>query len=174
MHLKLYSVCAYRRRTFTGSENVVWVRLPLPNLYKFLKTRTPHVLTDTDLSGQDLARVFCSSQGCERSRDDEGIGIFGGAEGVTRHKSVRKCKLVNKMCGEWNVLMRWACWVLLFNTSSYRCKSRRPGQAVFEQRKGDLSVAGAVWLSALAAQSDVPGLSCDGHATAQQNTQASG
>jgi len=38
------------------------------------------------------------------------------------------------MRGEWNVSIRRACRVLLFDTSSYHYKSRRPGQAVLEQR----------------------------------------
>ena len=36
--------------------------------------------------------------------------------------------------GEWNVSIRRACRVLLIDTSSYHYKSRRPGQAVLEQR----------------------------------------
>jgi putative transposase len=36
--------------------------------------------------------------------------------------------------GEWNVSIRRVCRVLLFDTSSYHYKSRRPGQAVLEQR----------------------------------------
>ena len=38
------------------------------------------------------------------------------------------------MRGVWNVSIRRACRVLLFDTSSYHYKSRRPGQAVLEQR----------------------------------------
>ena len=38
------------------------------------------------------------------------------------------------MRGEWNVSIRRACRVLLFDTSSYHYKSRRPGQALLEQR----------------------------------------
>jgi putative transposase len=41
---------------------------------------------------------------------------------------------VEEVRGEWNVSIRRACRVLLFNTSSYHYKSRRPGQAVLEQR----------------------------------------
>ncbi len=47
---------------------------------------------------------------------------------------MRKRKLVDEMRGEWNVSIRRACRVLLFDTSSYHYKSRRPGQAVLEQR----------------------------------------
>src|SRR6185369_915335 len=49
-------------------------------------------------------------------------------------RPVRKRKLVDEMRGEWNVSIRRACRVLLFDTSSYHYKSRRPGQAVLEQR----------------------------------------
>jgi putative transposase len=47
---------------------------------------------------------------------------------------VRKRKLVDEVRGDWNVSIRRACRVLLFDTSSYHYKSRRPGQAVLEQR----------------------------------------
>jgi putative transposase len=41
---------------------------------------------------------------------------------------------VDEVRGEWDVSIRRACRVLLFDTSSYHYNSRRPGQAVFEQR----------------------------------------
>jgi putative transposase len=41
---------------------------------------------------------------------------------------------VGEVRGEWNVSIRRACRVLLIDTSSYHYKSRRPGQAVLEQR----------------------------------------
>ena len=47
---------------------------------------------------------------------------------------MRKRKLVDEVRGEWNVSIRRARRVLLLDTSSYHYKSRRPGQAVLEQR----------------------------------------
>ena len=47
---------------------------------------------------------------------------------------MRKRKLVDEVRGDWNVSIRRACRVLLLDTSSYHYKSRRPGQAVLEQR----------------------------------------
>src|SRR6201996_9356496 len=38
------------------------------------------------------------------------------------------------MRGDWNVSIRRACHVFLVDTSTYHYKSRRPGQAVLEQR----------------------------------------
>jgi hypothetical protein len=47
---------------------------------------------------------------------------------------VRKRKLVDEVRGEWDVSIRRACRMLLFDTSSYHYKSRRPAPAVLEQR----------------------------------------
>ena len=47
---------------------------------------------------------------------------------------MRKRKLVDEVRGERNVSIRRPCRVLLLDTSSYHYKSRRPGQAVLEQR----------------------------------------
>jgi putative transposase len=47
---------------------------------------------------------------------------------------VRKRKLVDEVRGEWDVSIRRACRVLMFDTSSYHYKARRPGQAVLEKR----------------------------------------
>jgi putative transposase len=49
-------------------------------------------------------------------------------------RPVRKRKLVDAICGEWDVSIRRACRVLEFDTSTYHYKSRRPGQAALEQR----------------------------------------
>lgn len=49
-------------------------------------------------------------------------------------RPVRKRKLVDAMCGEWDVSIRRACRVLEFDTSTYHYKSRRPGQAALEHR----------------------------------------
>ena len=49
-------------------------------------------------------------------------------------KPVRKRKLVDEMRGDWDVSIRRACHVFLFDTSTYHYKSRRPGQAPLEQR----------------------------------------
>jgi putative transposase len=53
-------------------------------------------------------------------------------------RPVRKRKLVDAMCGQWNVSIRRACRVLEFDTSTYHYKSRRPGQAGIEQRMKDI------------------------------------
>jgi putative transposase len=58
----------------------------------------------------------------------------GGAYPAKTLRPGRKRKLVDEVRGEWNVSIRRACRVLLFDTSSYHYKSRRPGQAVLEQR----------------------------------------
>jgi len=49
-------------------------------------------------------------------------------------RPVRKRKLVDAVCGQWDVSIRRACRVLEMNTSTYHYKSRRPGQAGLEQR----------------------------------------
>ena len=49
-------------------------------------------------------------------------------------RPVRKRKLVDAICGEWDVSIRRACRVLEVDTSTYHYKSRRPGQAGLEQR----------------------------------------
>jgi putative transposase len=49
-------------------------------------------------------------------------------------RPVRKRKLVDAVCGEWDVSIRRACRVLEIDTSTYHYKSRRPGQAVLERR----------------------------------------
>jgi putative transposase len=49
-------------------------------------------------------------------------------------RPVRKRKLVDAVCGEWDVSIRRACRVLEFDTSTYHYKSRRPGQAALEHR----------------------------------------
>ena len=49
-------------------------------------------------------------------------------------RPVRKRKLVDEMRGEWDVSIRRACRVFEVDTSTYHYKSRRPGQAVLEQR----------------------------------------
>jgi hypothetical protein len=41
-------------------------------------------------------------------------------------RSVRKRKLVDAMCGEWDVSIWRACRVLEIDTSTYHYKSRRP------------------------------------------------
>jgi putative transposase len=49
-------------------------------------------------------------------------------------RPVRKRKLVDAVCGEWDVSVRRACRVLEVDTSTYHYKSRRPGQAILEAR----------------------------------------
>ncbi len=49
-------------------------------------------------------------------------------------RPVRKRKLVDAVCGEWDVSIRRACRVLEIDTSTYHYKSRRPGQAGLERR----------------------------------------
>ena len=49
-------------------------------------------------------------------------------------RPVRKRKLVDAVCGQWDVSIRRACRLLEIDTSTYHYKSRRPGQAGLEQR----------------------------------------
>jgi putative transposase len=49
-------------------------------------------------------------------------------------RPVRKRKLVDAVCGEWDVSIRRACRVLEMDTSTYHYKSRRRGQADLERR----------------------------------------
>ena len=64
-------------------------------------------------------------------------------------RPVRKRKLVDAMCGDWDVSIRRACRVLEVDTSTYHYKSRRPGQAGLEStHQGDLPDARALRLSA--------------------------
>src|SRR4051812_20624674 len=49
-------------------------------------------------------------------------------------RPVRKRKLVDAVCGQWDVSVRRACRLLEIDTSTYHYKSRRPGQAGLEQR----------------------------------------
>ncbi|WP_461357528.1 IS3 family transposase [Bradyrhizobium sp. USDA 4454] len=49
-------------------------------------------------------------------------------------KPGRKRKLVDEVCGEWQVSIRRACDALEFDRSTYHYKSRRSGQAALEQK----------------------------------------
>ncbi len=49
-------------------------------------------------------------------------------------RPVRKRKLVDAVCSQWDVSIRRACRLLEFDTSTYHYRSRRPGQAGLEQR----------------------------------------
>ncbi|MGY3487932.1 hypothetical protein ACVW1C_005815 [Bradyrhizobium sp. USDA 4011] len=49
-------------------------------------------------------------------------------------KPGRKRKLVDEVCGEWQVSIRKACEALEFDRSTYHYKSRRSGQAALEHR----------------------------------------
>lgn len=49
-------------------------------------------------------------------------------------RPVRKRKLVDVVCSEWDVSIRRACRVLQVDTSTYHYKSRRHGQAPLEHR----------------------------------------
>jgi putative transposase len=49
-------------------------------------------------------------------------------------RPVRKRKLVDVVCTEWDVSIRRACRVLEIDTSTYHYKSRRHGQAPLEHR----------------------------------------
>jgi putative transposase len=49
-------------------------------------------------------------------------------------RPVRKRKLVEAICGEWDLSIRRACRVLEMDTSTYHYKSRRPEQVGLEQR----------------------------------------
>jgi putative transposase len=66
--------------------------------------------------------------------EDENNKDAAGRDPAKTLRPVRKRKLVDEVRGDWNVSIRRACRVLLFDTSSYHYKSRRPGQAVLEQR----------------------------------------
>ncbi|MET4607053.1 hypothetical protein ABIB90_006557 [Bradyrhizobium sp. JR4.1] len=57
---------------------------------------------------------------------------------VTRRKRGRKRKLVDEVCGAWLVSIRRACEALEFDGSTYHYKSRRSGQAAFEQRISEI------------------------------------
>ena len=45
-----------------------------------------------------------------------------------------EAKAVDAMRGEWGASIRRTCRVFEIDTSTYHCKSRRPGQAALEQR----------------------------------------
>jgi len=49
-------------------------------------------------------------------------------------KPGRKRKLVDEVCGEWQVSIRRACDALEFDRSTYHYRSRRSDQAALEQR----------------------------------------
>jgi transposase InsO family protein len=49
-------------------------------------------------------------------------------------RPVRKRKLVDAVCGQWDVSIRRGCRVLEMDTSTYHYKTRRPGQAGLEPR----------------------------------------
>ena len=49
-------------------------------------------------------------------------------------RPVRKRKLVDAVCDQWDVSIRRSCRLLEMDTSTYHYKSRRPGHAVLEQR----------------------------------------
>src|SRR5262249_33091203 len=68
------------------------------------------------------------------SRPQSRQGDAAGRDPAKTLRPVRKRKLVDEVCGEWNASIRRACRVLLFDTSSYHYRSRCPGQAVLERR----------------------------------------
>jgi putative transposase len=49
-------------------------------------------------------------------------------------RPVRKRKLVDAVCSQWDVSIRRACRLIEFDTSTYHYRSRRAGQAGLEQR----------------------------------------
>ena len=53
-------------------------------------------------------------------------------------RPVRKRKLVDAVCSQWDVSIRRACRLLEIDTSTYHYKSRRPGQAVIENRMKEI------------------------------------
>ena len=53
-------------------------------------------------------------------------------------KPGRKRKLVDEVCGEWQVSIRKACDALEFDRSTYHYKSRRSGQVALEQRNREI------------------------------------
>jgi putative transposase len=65
---------------------------------------------------------------------------------------------VDEVREEWDVSVRQACGMLMFDTFSYDYKSRRPGQAVLEKRIKESADTRAVWLStrALLRREDQP------------------
>jgi len=54
-------------------------------------------------------------------------------------KPGRKRKLVDEVCGEWQVSIRRACDALEFDRSTYHYRSRRSDQAALEQRIREIS-----------------------------------
>ena len=55
---------------------------------------------------------------------------------------MRQRKLVDEVRGEWEVSIRLACHVLMFDTSPYHYKFRRSGQAILEKRIKEICQTG--------------------------------
>ncbi|WGR73012.1 IS3 family transposase [Bradyrhizobium sp. ISRA432] len=81
-----------------------------------------------------------AARGREHQAEEAGGGPIarqGDAAGRDPPKAVkpgRKRKLVDDVCGEWQVSIRKACAALEFDRSTYHYKSRRPNQAALEAR----------------------------------------
>jgi hypothetical protein len=61
---------------------------------------------------------FIWAKGCVKNRNHPPKAV----------RPVRQRKLVDAVCGEWDVSIRRACRLLEFDTSTYHYKSRRPGR----------------------------------------------
>ena len=72
-----------------------------------------------------------AARGC---RSQPGQGDPAGLRPPKTLRPARKRKLVDEVRGEWDVSIRRACRLFMFDTSSYHYRSRRPGQAVLENR----------------------------------------
>jgi len=75
----------------------------------------------------------------QQAEADRGGPVARQGDAAGRHppknlRPVRKRKLVDVVCGEWDVSIRRACRVLEVDTSTYHYKSRRPEQASLENR----------------------------------------
>ncbi|MFK4495937.1 transposase InsO family protein [Bradyrhizobium japonicum] len=71
------------------------------------------------------------------SRSKTRRAVCAGSAGQTiplAMKPGRKRKLVDEVCGEWQVSIRKTCEAIELDRSTYHYKSRRPGQAVLEQK----------------------------------------
>src|SRR4051812_43843489 len=70
----------------------------------------------------------------DRSGSVAGQGDAAGRDPPKALRPVRERKLVDVVCGEWDVSIRRACELLELDRSTYHYKSRRPGQADLENR----------------------------------------
>ncbi|MFT3940239.1 IS3 family transposase [Rhodopseudomonas sp.] len=91
------------------------------------------VAADRDAAVEAVRRRECQAEEAG-GRSVAGQVDAAGHDPPKAMKPGRKRKLVDEVCGEWQVSIRKACEALEFDRSTYHYQSRRSGQAALENR----------------------------------------